>query len=88
MIHSYKAPTIGMTRCVLVLKGKIGSASLVGVCVVDIVLDPPGLKGVYEGGKHEGANNVLNQLVFAEGSVASVMPNHKELQRHSSMRLE
>lgn len=53
--------------------------SLVGVGVVYIVLDPPGLKGVYKGGKHEGPHNVLHQLVFAERSVPTVMSNNEEL---------
>lgn len=52
---------------------------LVGVCMVYVVLDPPGLKGVYERSKHEGAHNVLYKLVAAECSVPTVMPNHKEL---------
>lgn len=47
--------------------------------MVHVVLDPPGLKGVYERSKHEGAHNILYQLVAAECSVATVMPNHEEL---------
>lgn len=47
--------------------------------MMDVVLDPPGLKGVYERGKHEGAHNVLYQLVLAEGTVPAIMPHHKEL---------
>lgn len=39
--------------------GRWGSSLLVGVCMVDIVLDPPGLKGVDEGRKHEGTHYVL-----------------------------
>lgn len=54
--------------------------------MVHIVLDPPGLKGVYEGGKHEGPHYILHQLVLAESSVAAVMPHHKEL--HKSHRAE
>jgi len=34
--------------------------SLVGVSVVVVVLDAPGLKGVDEGHEHEGAHNVLH----------------------------
>ena len=49
--------------------------------MVDIVLDPPGLKGVDEGCKHEGAHNVLYKLVLAEGAVPTVVANHKELQQ-------
>ena len=59
--------------------------SLVGVGMVHIVLDPPGLKRVYEGGKHEGPHNVLHQLVFAERSVPTVMSNNEEL--HASIML-
>lgn len=55
------------------------SGSLVGVCMVDVVLDPPGLERVDEGGEHEGAHNVLHKLVLAEGAVPAVMPHHKEL---------
>ena len=56
-----------------------GSSSLVGVGMMDVVLDPPGLEGVYERGKHKGAHNVLYQLVLAEGTVPTVMPHHKKL---------
>lgn len=49
--------------------------------MVYIVLDPPGLKGIYEGGKHKSAHNVLNKLVAAECSVPTVMSNHKELHK-------
>lgn len=55
-------------------------SSLVGVCVVDVVLDPPGLEGEDEGGKHEGSHDVLHKLALAEGTVPAVMPHHKELQ--------
>ena len=54
--------------------------------MVHIVLDPPGLEGVYEGGKHEGAHNVLHQLVLAESSVPAVMPHHKELRKNTGLR--
>lgn len=47
--------------------------------MVHIVLDPPGLKGVYEGGKHKGPHNVLHKLVLAERSVPTVVSNNKEL---------
>lgn len=57
------------------------NCSLVGLCVVLVVLDPPGLKGVDE--RHEGqrAHNVLQQLVVAEAAVTTIMANHKELQK-------
>ena len=54
--------------------------------MVVVVLDPPGLKRVYEGCEHQGAHDVLYQLVFAEGTVATIVPNNKELQAHSSIR--
>lgn len=61
--------------------------SLVSVCVVVVVLDPPGLKWVYERSKHQGTHNVLNQLVLTEGSVTTIMTNHKELQKpHTVLR--
>ena len=54
--------------------------SLVGVGVVVVVLDAPGLKGVDEGRKHDGAHDVLQQLVLAEAAVPAVVPHHKHLQ--------
>ena len=48
--------------------------------MVVVVLDPPGLKGIYEGRKHQCAHNVLYQLVLAEGAVSTVVSDHKELQ--------
>ena len=53
---------------------------LVGVGVVVVVLDSPGLKGVDEGHEGKGANNILHQLVLAEGSVSTVMADDKPLQ--------
>ncbi len=50
--------------------------------MVVVVLDPPGLKRIYERGKHECAHDVLCQLVLAECTVPTVMPNHKELQQN------
>lgn len=44
------------------------------------MLDPPGLKRVYERSKHERAHNVLCQLALAEGTVPAVVAHHKELQ--------
>lgn len=55
-------------------------ASLVGVCVVDVVLDPPWLEGEDERCKHECANDVLHKPVLVEATVTSIMANHKELQ--------
>lgn len=54
--------------------------------VVVVVLDPPGLEGVYEGHEHEGSHNVLHQLVLAEAAVAAVMPHHKHLQPRKHTR--
>mmetsp|Transcript_52145 Transcript_52145/g.113747 ORF Transcript_52145/g.113747 Transcript_52145/m.113747 type:complete len:340 (+) Transcript_52145:440-1459(+) len=51
---------------------------LVGVRVVVVVLDAPRLEGVDQRSKHQGANNVLNQVVLVERAVASIMANHKE----------
>lgn len=51
---------------------------------MDIVLDPPGLKGVYEGSEHESAHNVLYQLILAEGTVPTVVTHHKELHTHNN----
>lgn len=49
--------------------------------MVIVVLDPPALKWVDQ--RHEGnrANNVLHQLVLAEGPVGGVMPNDEQLQQ-------
>lgn len=55
------------------------ASSLVGLRVVLVVLDPPGLEGVDEGHEGQGTHNVLQQLVAAEGAVAAVVPDHKEL---------
>ena len=59
--------------------------ALVGVSVVVVVLDPPGLKGVDEGGKGNGAHNVLQELVLGETAVPTVVSNHKELQRREAV---
>lgn len=53
--------------------------SLVGVGMVVVVLDAPWLKGVDEGGKHEGAHDVLQQPVLAEGAVPGIVPDDEEL---------
>lgn len=58
--------------------------ALVSVGVVVVVLDAPRLEGVDEGRKHEGAHDVLEQLVLAEGPVPGIVSNHKEL--HQSTR--
>lgn len=58
----------------------IRNNSLVGVRVVVVVLDAPGLKGVDEGREHERAHNVLNQVVLVEGAVAGVVANNEPLQ--------
>ena len=60
------------------LSAKVGS--LVGVGVVLVVLDAPGLEGVDQGHEHDGAHYVLQQLVLAESTMAAVMPHHKHLQ--------
>ena len=77
--------TKGMFRAWVFMQNACeGGSALVGVCMMNVVLDPPGLKGVYEGGKHEGAHNVLHQLVFAEGTVPAVMTHHKKLHTHNN----
>ena len=58
--------------------------ALVGVGVVVVVLDPPGLKGVDEGRKGKGAHNVLQELIFGEAAVPTVVPDHKELQEEGN----
>jgi hypothetical protein len=55
--------------------------ALVGVCVVVVVLDAPGLEGVDEGRKHERPHDILQQLVLAEAAVPAVVANHEELQQ-------
>ena len=55
--------------------------ALVGVGVVVVVLDAPGLEGVDERREHEGPHDVLQQLVLAEAAVPTVVPDHEELQQ-------
>jgi hypothetical protein len=55
--------------------------ALVGVGVMVVVLDAPGLERVDEGHEHESAHNVLHQLVLAEAAVPAVMAHHKELRQ-------
>ena len=45
-----------------------------------VVLDAPRLKGVDEGHEHDGAHDVLNQLIFAEAAMPTIVPNHEHLQ--------
>ena len=59
-------------------------AVLVGVSMVVVVLDSPGLKGVDEGHEGKRAHNVLHQLVLTEGSVSTVMANNKPLHQHET----
>ncbi len=47
--------------------------ALVGVGVVVIVLNSPGLEWVDEGHEHQCAHNVFHQLVLAEAAVAAVV---------------
>lgn len=53
--------------------------SLVGLCVVLVVLDAPWLKGVDQGHEGQCAHNVLQQLVGAEAAVATVVADHEKL---------
>lgn len=54
--------------------------ALVGVGMVHIVLDPPGLKGVKQWHEGEGAHNILHQVVLTKAAMTAVMSNNKELQ--------
>ncbi len=58
--------------------------SLVGVCVVVVVLDAPGLEGVDQWREHDCTHNVLYQVILAEAAVAAVVAHDEPLQgRHS-----
>lgn len=59
--------------------------ALVGVCVVVVVLDPPGLKGVDERRKHQRAHNILHKVVLVEGAVASIVADGEELQEERAI---
>ena len=61
------------------LKSMRGRAALVGVCMVVVVLDAPGLKRVDERHEHERANDVLHQFVFTEAAVSAVVAYYKQL---------
>ena len=52
---------------------------LVGVCVVVVVLNPPRLEGVHQRREHDGAYDVLQQLVLTEAAVTAVVSHHEEL---------
>ncbi len=54
-------------------------ASLVGVCVVVVVLDPPRLEGVDERREGHRAHDVLQQLVLAEAAMPAVVTDHEPL---------
>lgn len=60
---------------------RAGEHSLVGVGVVVVVLDPPGLEGVDQGREEDVAHNVLDQVVLVERAVAAVVANHEALRR-------
>eukprot|EP00967_Tisochrysis_lutea_P060554 scaffold77463_cov18-Tisochrysis_lutea.AAC.1 len=62
---------------------KLHTHALVGVGVVVVVLDAPGLVRVDEGREHDGAHNILQQMVFVESPVRAVMANNKPLHRNS-----
>ena len=51
---------------------------LIGVSVMQVVLDAPGLERVRQRRKHEGANDILQQAVFREGPVPAIMSHNKE----------
>lgn len=54
--------------------------SLVSVCVVVVVLDPPWLEGVDQRHEEQGAHDVLYQVVLVEAAVASIVANDEPLQ--------
>ena len=67
-----------------------GSDALVGVFVVVVVTDAPGLERVGKRHEHEMAPNVLYQVVLVEAAVPRVVADHKKLggrERHKR-RLE
>ena len=47
--------------------------------VVLVVLDAPGVEGIDDGHEHESPDNVLYQLVLAEGAMTAIMANHEPL---------
>jgi hypothetical protein len=47
-----------------------------------VVLDPPGLERENDGCEHEGANDVFNKLVLAEGAMAAIVTNDKPLHKY------
>ena len=49
-----------------------------------VVLDAPGLKREGEGHEHEGANNVLHEVVAVEAAVAGVMTHDEETREGGS----
>ena len=57
------------------------------MCVVVVVLDAPGLKGVDQRHESKRAHDVLQQLVLAEAAVPAVMADHKQLRRQSPAKL-
>mmetsp|Transcript_13368 Transcript_13368/g.23670 ORF Transcript_13368/g.23670 Transcript_13368/m.23670 type:complete len:397 (-) Transcript_13368:108-1298(-) len=57
---------------------------LVGVGVVVVVLDAPGLERIDEGEKHNMADNILDELVAMEGTMATVMANNEPASQSSA----
>jgi hypothetical protein len=57
---------------------------LVGMCMMLVVLNPPGLKGIDQGHECQSSHNVPQQLVLAEAAVATIMANDEELQNKAT----
>lgn len=53
--------------------------ALVGVGVVLVVLDAPGLKRVEQGEEHDRAHHVLQHPVLAKHAVPGIVPDDKPL---------
>jgi len=71
-----------MTNCMSCNPGNtpnLQGASLVGVGVVVVVLDPPRLEGVDERRERQRPHDVLQQLVLAEAAVPGVVAHHEPL---------
>ena len=62
--------------------------SLVGVRVVVVVLDAPGLKGEDERHEHDRAHDVLHQVVLVERAVPRVVAHDKPLEGREEGRGE
>jgi len=76
-----------MTECMSCNPGNtpnLQGASLVGVGVVVVVLDPPRLEGVDQRRERQRPHDVLQQLVLAEAAVPGVVAHHKPLRTQTT----